>query len=309
MHIAICIATCRRPNLLGALLKSLATLSFKKQPVPRLDVVIVDNDPGAPVKHIVDAGRAACPWPIHYSSEPVRGIPSARNRAVRNALALGVDYVAFIDDDEFPDPYWLDELISVRERFDADVVQAPVVPAYGGDVPRWVIRGRFFERSRRLTGQTLELGATNNALIAIRWFTNHERPFDVTFGLSGADDTQFFMRIRRQGARMVWADDAVVWEHVAPERATMRWVLRRALRGGNGFVFAERSVGISGARTCLRFGKALSRILLGATLLPVGALCGREGIVRSLQTMCVGIGALAALAGIRVEEYKVVYGK
>ena len=62
--------------------------------------VVVDNDADESSRAVVTAAKL--PWPVVYVVEPERGIPFARNRAVREAADS--DFVVFIDDDEIPEP-------------------------------------------------------------------------------------------------------------------------------------------------------------------------------------------------------------
>lgn len=110
-RVGICVATFRRPGRLRKLMKGLVSLSFRHVPVPNVVVVVADNDPelgeAAQVCKEFEHGR----WPIIYTPEPHRGISYARNAAVKTAIESGAEWIAFIDDDEVPLPFWLDELL------------------------------------------------------------------------------------------------------------------------------------------------------------------------------------------------------
>ncbi|UCC32144.1 MAG: glycosyltransferase family 2 protein, partial [Phycisphaerales bacterium] len=112
MRVAVCVITCRRPEGLQRLLRALNALTFRGDP-PDIEVIVVDNDADTSAASVCDLLRRDLNWPLRYEVEPQRGIPFARNRAVACA-ADTADFVSFIDDDEVPQPSWLDELLAVQ---------------------------------------------------------------------------------------------------------------------------------------------------------------------------------------------------
>jgi glycosyltransferase involved in cell wall biosynthesis len=303
------VATFQRPVLLRSLLVSLRAQVFPRNPDLDVVLVVVDNDADAGARAIVDELRAEIPFPIEYEIEPTRGIPHARNCAVRRALEAGADFVAFIDDDEVASPTWLDELVSVQRKMHGDVVSGPSLPRYAEGVPKWVAAGRFFHYPRYRSGTRIHIAATNNVLIARRLLADHPAPFDPAFGLSGMDDSHFFMRVRNEGARLFWADEALVEEFIPASKARVSWILQRAYRIGNGYVFCVRDLHPTYQWLLPRVMGALARILFGALLLPLGVLRGRTAMVSSLRTIANGVGSIVGLLGVRFEEYTVVHGK
>jgi glycosyltransferase involved in cell wall biosynthesis len=308
-RIAICVATYQRPVLLRSLLLSLRAQVFPHNSDVDVVLVVVDNDVGAGSRSVVDELREEIPFPIEYAVEPRRGIPHARNCAVMRALDAGADFVAFIDDDEVASINWLDELVSVQRGMQADVVSGPSLPRYADGVPKWVAAGSFFHYPRYRTGTRIHIAATNNVLIARRLLADHPEPFDPAFGLSGMDDSHFFMRVRNEGARLFWADEALVEEFIPASKARVAWILQRAYRIGNGYVFCVRDLHPAYRWLLPRVMGALARILFGALLLPLGVLRGRTAMVSALRTIANGVGSIVGMVGVRFEEYTVVHGK
>src|SRR5258708_9941342 len=232
MRVAICICTFRRPELLRELLGGIARLTFRKLPAQEIQIVVVDNDEFASAERVGTTTRV--PWPVRYVVEPRRGISYARNRAVAQ---VGVaDFIAFIDDDEVPSPEWLDELLWAQAKFSADVVSGPVFPQYAPDVAEWVKRGGFFDPRIAATGASRRTCAANNVLVAAHVFTKVPR-FDNAFALSGAEDTNFFLRVQQAGFKIVWSQEAAVFEAVSATRGNLMWIVRREYQTGNGWVF------------------------------------------------------------------------
>ena len=91
-------ATFTRPELLGALLASIAAAA---KPAPTV-VIVVDNDPEGSA---ADTVRAFAELDITYAVETSPGIAEARNRFL--ALSGDAEFIVFVDDDEFVAENWL----------------------------------------------------------------------------------------------------------------------------------------------------------------------------------------------------------
>jgi hypothetical protein len=72
-------------------------------------------------------------------------------------IAPTCDFFAFIDDDEIPDPNWLEQLLLTQARTGADVVRGCVEPILPDGSPTWIKDGHFFgwPRSHPDTGKSL----------------------------------------------------------------------------------------------------------------------------------------------------------
>ncbi|HMR73363.1 MAG TPA: glycosyltransferase family A protein, partial [Candidatus Saccharibacteria bacterium] len=101
-HITVCICTFRRLALLERTLLSLrgqvglGSMTYS--------IVVSDNDSGQSGQAVVEKFSSSCSLPVVYVCEPVQNIALARNRAL--AASEG-EFIAFIDDDEFPQDDWL----------------------------------------------------------------------------------------------------------------------------------------------------------------------------------------------------------
>jgi succinoglycan biosynthesis protein ExoM len=292
--------------MLGDLLRTLGALRFMKCRPPAVRVVVVDNDFAGSARRAVEDAAESLPWPVTYLVEERRSLSLARNAAVGAALTEPVDFIAFVDDDELVAPDWLDELLSTQRQFSADAVCGPVLPRYEPEVPSWILRGRLLEPRRYRTGQPLDFGMTGNALISAQVLSREAEPFDLRFGKSGAEDTHFFMRLAQDGGRVVWADDAVVEEWVPASRARVGWMVRRAFRVGNCYVFCERALSPAQRWLARRLLHAIGRVMAGVMFFLPSFFLGRAAMVRSLRIAAHGVGSLAALGGIRYQEYRSV---
>jgi GT2 family glycosyltransferase len=297
---------------LRRLINGLNELVFNISALPELQIVVVDNDPAGSAQAFCEGAEPNLRWSIKCYVEPRRGIPYARNRAIACA-GPDVDFVAFVDDDEVPQPSWMDELLYVQRSYDADVVYGAVLPRFEDDVPAWVVKGRFFEhplvRARYPTGHPLESAETNNVLVRSEVFKGMNKHFDERFALTGGSDIHFFERVFRAGYRIVWAGHATVYDWVPKSRANARWILQRAYRVGNMASLEELDLEPSVAGRVIPVVKGVGRIVQGLLLIPVSLVLGRHAFVRALHKVCYGVGRLAGVIGLRYEEYRRFFGE
>lgn len=311
VRVAVGIITYHRPEGLRRLIGQLDNLVFEGT-APDLEIVIVDNDPDGSARDFCREVEPHLRWPLQYYVEPRRGIPYARNRVI-SCASEDRDFVAFIDDDEVPEPSWMDDLLRVQRVYNADVVYGPVLPLFGEGAPAWVAKGGFFQhtfvRAGYRTGHSLELADTNNVLISTRVLRGMDRLFDGRFALTGGSDTHFFMRVFQAGYKLVWADSARVYEHIPNSRANARWILQRAYRLGNTRSLCELDLEPSIVGQVAPAVKGWGRIVQGLVYLPPALLRGRHELVRTLCNVCYGAGRLAGLIGLRYKEYRRFFGE
>ena len=307
MKVDVCVVTHRRPVGLHRLLGGLDALELP-EPAPELRVVVVDNDAAESARPVCEDATRWLRHDLLYLVEKRRGIPQARNTALAAALERA-DFAAFIDDDEVPEPGWLAELLRVQASRGADAVAGPVEPVFEAPPPAWIECGGFFLRPRHATGTRVGYAYTHNALVSMRAIGGVDRWFDERMALSGSSDTELFERLARGGARIVWADLAVVREFVPATRARLVWILRRGLRVGTANSFIDRR--------CVEPPRAAARILAhgawcvakGLWLAALGVLRGRAAAARGLRLAAFGFGRLLGLAGVALPEYRNTDGR
>jgi succinoglycan biosynthesis protein ExoM len=301
MNISVCIATHRRPERLRALLADLVG-----QRLPPFEIVVVDNDAEASAREIVEERRslgAGCP--IHYDVQPERNISLTRNRTV--AVASG-DWVAFVDDDERAPADWLRRLADAAGRHAADGVLGPVLPVVPVSAPAWIRRGSFYSWVRMPTGTVVPANKLRfgNALLRSSLLAHYRAPFDPAYGLTGGEDGDLLARLVNAGARIVWCDEAIVTEPVEPARTSLRWLLRRSLRGGQDFARHTRA-GRYGHQTAVDRVQFVSRAIAQLTFAAVLALVtwpfGRHHAARWLLKTAANAGKLTVLVGWHYREY------
>lgn len=310
-RVCIAIATCKRPHMLARALSSVEKLATAHD----VFVVVADNDAdsraGAAV--VADRRRGGYRFPLAAIVVAERGISQARNALVAEAFGAAggagkADAIAFVDDDQWVEPGWLDALLAMQQATGADVVGSDVRPEFEAPPPAWAARSGAY-RDRGGHGPVAIIYGTNGTLVSTRAVARLALPwFDPAFGLTGGGDSELFHRLRDAGASFARAGDAVIHEVYPPSRVTLRWALQRAFR-----------IGLSDTRIVLAhhgLGRALRRhvpLIFGAVALAPLLLLARTGRtgaqVDALCTVARACGKVAALSGYRFKEYAVTHGR
>lgn len=285
-HISVCICTFKRPVLLKRLLDGLREQETKGQFT--FSIVVVDNDRAESARRVVEEFTARSPVCVVYCVEARQNIALARNKAIENATG---DYVAFIDDDEFPITCWLHTMFEACHQYKVDGVLGPVKPHYDQAPPDWVIKGKFHERETYPTGLVIDWrkGRTGNVLLRRQVFEGCEQPFRPEFRTG--EDQEFFHRAIAQGHVFIWCDEAIAYEVVPPIRWKRTFMLRRALLRGA----IEPKTPDFGFRDV---AKSLIAVPAYAIALPFSLIAGQDKFMILLIRLCDHAGKLLAVVGI-----------
>ena len=294
-HICVCICTYKRPRFLERLLSELQNQTTYD--LFTYSIVVVDNDHNQSAESTVAFFKEKSSVDINYYNETEQNIALARNKAVENATG---NFVAFIDDDEFPEDSWLLNLYKTYKKYKADGVLGPVKPHFEIEPPQWILKGKFFERPSHKTGSVLDWSntRTGNVLLRKTIFNKSENMFNPEFG-SGGEDRDFFRRMIKKGNIFIWCNDAPVYEIVPPERCKRPFLLKRALlRGKVSLTHPFFSV--------FDIIKSLIAFLLYTLALPFLFLIGHHIFMKLLIKDFDHIGRLLSFCGLDVVKEKYI---
>jgi len=285
-HITVCICTFKRPLLLSRLLDELTRQETGGQLT--YSIVVVDNDHLRSGESVVTDFGKSSPIAVRYCVEPQQNIARARNRAVGNADG---DFIAFVDDDEFPTQRWLLTLWETLVEYKADGVLGPVKPHFDTEPPRWILEGKFHDRPADPTGMRLDWSRcrTGNVLLKRELFAQPAPPFRPEC-LSG-EDQDFFRRMIEQGHAFVWCNEAVVYEVVPPARWKRSFLIRRAVFRG---IFSLRNHGFPPKRIL----QSVLAVPAYAAALPVMLVLGQAPFMKCVFKLSYHFGRLLALVGV-----------
>lgn len=267
------------------------------------DVVflIVDNDSQGSAGSVVRQARTAFDGRLDYVIEEQAGIPAARNRALREAIAAGAARLCFIDDDETPASDWLTELMAHCDKSGAVLIGGPLERRLSG-TPRSLVH-RIFARSlvarRRLANAVAGLRGrlgrpvpvyTSNWLCDLAIVRDGGLFFDETMRFSGGSDAAFYRAVRDRGLPTSWCPTAIVSEPIAQERLSIRYQFRRSR--DQGMVRASLEKRRSGDLLL----RQLPRLSAGAALMVLPVL-GVASFSAGLHLIGSSLGQIAHLRG------------
>ncbi len=285
-HITVCICTYKRPEFLKRAIEGL--LHQNTGDLFTYSILVADNDRLESARSLVARFASQTTIGIGYCVQPTQNIALNRNKAVENAHG---DYVAFIDDDEFPTDSWLKTLLTACRSYGVDGVLGPVKPHFDVKPPKWVVAAKFYDRPTYPTGFVIDWqkGRTGNVLLKREIFVPGEQPFRPEFPTG--EDQDFFRRMIERGHKFIWCNEAVAFEVVPPIRWNRKFMLRRALLRGK----ASLSHPTFGAREIF-----VSTMAVGVytVALPFSLLVGHDKFMLALVKLFDHLGKILAFLGL-----------
>lgn len=311
LRICLAVVTHRRQQQLEQLLGHL--LRIRRPANCQLYCLVIDNDRDRSAESVCADFVVRTKDSLSYYVEAERGIPLARNRALREAARLKADVLVFIDDDEVPAPDWLAKLIDQYRETGSDLIGGPVrmksesnlaLTPWQRVVHRstaaWVNRkAHRSDRNARL-GRVVAV-VTNNWLGDIRFIIANDLSFDPGYSSSGSSDTAFFRAAVKRGARCGWCSEAIVYDQLPVDRISLRYQFRRA-RAQSINHFHQRHPNPDNAMRMRTISVAVVRIAIGAVAIVI-PFSGTASLVRGIRSIGWGVGRVDALAGKRSEFY------
>jgi glycosyltransferase involved in cell wall biosynthesis len=221
--VSVIVPTHDRPERIRSCLRSLQELHY-----PHYEIIVVDNAPSTTqTADFVQQIYRDVPQ-VRYLREDRKGPSWARNCGI---MAARGEILAFIDDDETADPYWLVELVrgfSVTEN--VACVTGLVLPlqletpaqfwfeeygGYGKGFRRRIFDMRENRPKVRLYPYTIGLFGTGGNMAFRAAFLRSIGGFDPILGSSApalcAEDTGMFFQVVRRGYKLVYEPASVAY--------------------------------------------------------------------------------------------------
>lgn len=343
MHLTIAMLTYRRNDYLAQVIPELLTQADDVcDAQTTASVLIVDNDPQAGARAVVEAARAALVGEppessgssglsgqaepsgaadsdaaatsrLVYVHEPEPGIVAGRNRAL--SQAHGSAALIFIDDDEIPSPGWLKALVSTWRARGCAAVTGPTPPTFEVAPSPWVTASGAFDSWEAADGAQVRSADTGNLLLDLAVVEGLGLRFDPRYGLTGGEDSLFTRQLTRAGGVIRFAAGAVVTKRVPAARARRTWVLERSLRSGSSWARVRiDTAGPADGGASGRLARFRLRLGYGAKGLAKAGVDGaRAGLARIRGDVPAqaryevssrgGLGMVVGALGVHVREY------
>ena len=221
IQISICVCTYRRLGVVDTVHSLFAQAGLSHSD---LEIIVADDDPELSARGPILKLAEHAPIEVRYIVSGVRNISICRNNCLKAARGV---WVAFIDDDQVAEPNWLQEMISTATEFGADAVKCYVRAIYPPETPDWIRAGKAHTYDYGQTGKEVLIAATCGILFRRDFLGARALMFDVSLGITGGEDMEYFTRYRELGRKIVSCRTAVANEIVAPERVNPMYLKRR----------------------------------------------------------------------------------
>lgn len=299
--VVVVVCTYRRPAVLSRLIDRLVDVAAAAGGQCVLGVVVVDDDPDGSAREVAAAADGRFDLGLRYIRCGSGNISTARNTAVAAGLDAG-SVVAMTDDDCMPDESWLLELLAVLDSTDADAVCGACIDVAPPGAPRWLGDQPFLDDlSDGIDRAPTTRGHVKNLMVTAEFLGRHDISFDERLGRIGGEDAKYLHDLDIAGADRRFAAAAVVREQLPPERATLRYQLRRRFWFGNTEAVTMLSSGQAGRPRVLAGG---CKLIAVAALRAVRRLVERRPpqLRYTLAELLRGVGRCLGALGFRLEH-------
>jgi GT2 family glycosyltransferase len=261
-------------------------------------VVVVDHNPP-----LLERLRRAAPDVVAIENSGPKGLSSARNTGV--AVARG-DVVAFLDDDAFAEPSWLERMAPHFEDERVAGVGGAILPHWSAGRPRWFPEEFDWVVGCTYRGLPVQVAPVRNLIGANMSFRREALAaaggFALKLGRTGEsplgnnEDTELSIRVRRsiRGSALLYDPDARVRHRVPQARSTWGYYRRRCVAEG----LAKAAL----SRMCGTEEGLSSEWAYVVRALPLGVLRGLRDTLTgdvsgSMRSLAICIGLLATTFG------------
>lgn len=234
VRVSVIIATYNRVDLLYKALDSILLQKLKKD--VSFEILVIDNASSDETAQMIRAISDLSKVHVRYIHESKRGKGFALNRGIREAQG---DILIFTDDDIVADSRWLANMVECFETYQCDCVGGRVLPDYPPQAPQWII-----ENSKLLVGPIVSydygeetkvyqnkvmfefLGANfafkKSVFNELGEFLTDIGPGKTMMG----EDTEMVSRLLKEGKKLYYCGEALVWHPVDPKRMTLKYIAR-----------------------------------------------------------------------------------
>ena len=247
MDVSVILATYRRSDILSKTLKSLCGLNTDNL---NWELIIIDNADDSNTQQLIN--QYFDQLPIKLIIETTPGKNNALNRAL--PLAKGKLFV-FTDDDIIADSNWLIEIWEGSQRWkNCDMFGGRILPFWpegfypypAGNpyligaycIADWQLSESIYPADK-IFGPNM---AVRRSVFEKGWrFNTKIGPSQKKNYIMGSE-TEFVMRMEREGFKSVYLPNALVYHQIRPEQMKFSWLKKRAFRAGLGQANSDKTI-------------------------------------------------------------------
>ncbi|MEO9892800.1 glycosyltransferase family 2 protein [Aurantibacter sp.] len=300
-HIVIGIPTYKRPEMLAKLIRSIYLSIFDSSIIGKVDILVVDNDIDKSAEKVSNDLRKICPVKFNfiYHSFAIKGLSNVRNEILKESIKLNPKYIVFVDDDEYVTKDWLNELVKLAEKNDADIVQGPNIPVFESNINDSI--SHHFDYLDFDHDQKISDFESNNVLLKTQFIIENKLSFDERFNITGGEDSYFGVQAMEKKAKNYWSKNAVVYETIPDSRANLSWLIKRTFRSASTYTYMlklQNNVKL----LVKKVGVSMFYLLTGLLALPF-SLIPFKNRFWGILAISDSLGALSGMINLRYNEY------
>ncbi len=248
IDISVVICTFNRATLLDKTLSSF--LQQENLDNISWELIVVDNNSTDNTKDVIEEKINVFNNKLIYVFEPIQGLNSARNRGVQESHGK---IVAFTDDDVVISRNWLNTIKRGFQKYNVDGLGGKVLPIGDIKYPDWFIKDGLYRIGGVLVERDLgEMVKTlkQNELLPIGANMSFKKEVFYKFGMFNLEktyiakkkpiwvgtDTWFIQRIIRQGAKILYLPDMIIYHPIPTERFNKRYLKNWYFNLGRSFI-------------------------------------------------------------------------
>ena len=238
MELSLIVSTYNRAE---SLIRTLHSVAQQDAPADIWECVVVNNASTDDTERRVAEFIAEHPQQnFRVVNESQQGLSFARNRGISESKGR---FVAFIDDDETINPEFISAYLKVFNEQCTFAAAGAVKAVYDNGRPVWMSKypekmiANPFDLGKKVITITSKITPAGGNMAFGREVFNVYGRFDTNLGrcgskLLGAEENDFFARIRSLGERVYYVPNAIVYHHIDSNRLTPEYFTRLAIGVG-----------------------------------------------------------------------------
>ena len=312
--LSVVICTLNRCHMLAKVLNNLVNQEI--DPSFDIEIIIVDNNSTDATHEVVQRFKNTSKCTIQYIFEKKAGKSYALNHGLKRAQG---DIIAFTDDDVVIPRTWLKEINTFfLEHPECSGIGGKVLPIWPEIIPEWIflkdkpIRSfgpivihNYGDKVIRYTEDICPPIGSNMAFR--KYIFEKYNSFDTKVGKSsssnGGEDTELCLRLRRNGEKLYFVPQIVIFHPVEKERLTKHYFRTWFYNSGRVTVRLET---IPNGTLCILYVPAymIKKILKILIRMLISLFANKKDVFKSITSLSYNWGQICEFFSINMPRLK-----
>ena len=233
--VSVIVCTYNRAHYLA---ETLAHLLQQNISLNSFEIVLINNNSTDHTESVCNQFSSQNPdFPFRYILEVIPGLSYARNRGIKEAKG---EILTFIDDDAFAQPDFVKTIAKYfSKNANTIAVGGKIIPKYEGKPPKWMSKYLLPLVAALDMGNEIKVFPKGKFPIGANMSIRKEAiekygSFDVNLGrkaneLEGSEEKDFFFRLGKPKAKVVYLPQAVVYHIIPAKRISFEHIKKQAI--------------------------------------------------------------------------------